>query len=95
MNAAPNQTATGSDTMTTITKLQADLFSTGINTLTQQEISEGFLEAGTLVKDACKIGDNMRFLASTDGGSCWCHERANADEFATAAPNASFRTINY
>lgn len=81
--------------MKAITTLTSALFSTGINALTQQEISEGFLEAGTLVKDACKIGDNMRFLASTDGGSCWCHERANADEFATSAPNASFRTINY
>lgn len=81
--------------MTTITKLQSDLFSTGINVLTRQEISEGVLEAGTLVRDACEIGEKMAFQASTDGGQCWCEERASAAEFKAAAPDASVRIINF
>lgn len=81
--------------MTTITKLKSDLFATGINPLNNTEIDEGQLGADTLVKDAVRIGDNVRFLASTDGGDCWYHQRADSDEFHAAAPDTTVRIINF
>ena len=81
--------------MKAITTLTSALFSTGINPLTNSEIEEGTIEVGALVKDAVKIGENVRFLASTDGGNCWYHERADSDEFKAAAPDASVSVVDF
>lgn len=67
--------------MTTATLTQ-ELFSTTLHAITGDEIEDGYLQPGTLVRDLVAIdeGDEETerfwFRASTDGGKTWTWEES-------------------
>jgi len=59
------------------TTLKTDLYATGIHGVTGQQVDEGTLEVGTLIRNVrehvvcCEDTPIYRFEASTDGGLRW------------------------
>ena len=79
----------------TITNLQRDLVSTGINARTGRSMEVGTLPSGCYVRDARQIGSQVRFQASTDNGKSWFREIADAVEFKSAAPDTKIEVVKF
>lgn len=79
----------------TVTNLQRDLVSTGINARTGRSMEVGTLPAGCHIRAARQIGSQIRFQASTNNGDTWFYEIADAVEFKDAAPDTKIEVVEF